>query len=353
MAGLFSEAVIKGRTVKNRVVLPPMVCFGWSGEEGLVSKNHRRHYAARAAGGAGIVVVEATCVAPDGKLSMDQLGLWDDGQIQGMKDLADCCLEAGALPLVQIHHAGWKAVHDGAPAPKGPSARHGKAAASGELSIGEIAGITEAFTMAALRAKTAGFAGVELHGAHGYLLSQFASPLDNHRTDEYGGTLENRLRLHIEIGRSIRTACGDDFILSIRIGCNEPDLEGGIAAAKHLEANGFDLLHVSASGHEEGKPEVPEGFPFNWIVWGGASIHKAVGIPVIVVNAIRTPERAQWLIENGWADFVAIGKDFLTDARWGEKARLGEPAVSCLQCKRGCRWFSSGDRCPRRTPESE
>ncbi len=353
MIGLFTEAQIKGNLVKNRIVLPPMVCFGWAGEDGLVSEKHRRHYAARAAGGAGIVVVEATCVSQDGRLSMDQLGLWNDAQIPGMKDLADDCLEAGALPLVQIHHAGWKTVFKSTADPKGPSVRPGKKDTGSALNLGEIAGITEAFTTAALRAKNAGFAGVELHGAHGYLLSQFASPLDNHRTDTYGGTLENRLRLHVEIGRSIRAACGADFILSIRIGCNEPDLDGGIAVAKYLEANGFDLLHVSASGHEESQPDVPEAFPFNWIVWGGASIHRAVGIPVIVVNDIRTPERAQWLVENEWADFVAIGKDFLTDARWGEKVRLGEPLISCLHCKKGCSWFSSGDRCPRRTPASE
>ena len=121
MIGLFTEAHIKGNVVKNRVVLPPMVCFGWAGVDGLVSEKHRRHYAARAAGGAGIVVVEATCVSLDGRLSMDQLGLWNDAQVPGMKDLADCCLEAGALPLVQIHHAGWKTVRKSAAEPKGPS----------------------------------------------------------------------------------------------------------------------------------------------------------------------------------------------------------------------------------------
>lgn len=353
MTGLFSETRVRGKTVKNRVVLPPMVCFGWAGEDGLVSGRHKCHYSARAAGGTGIIVVEATCVSPEGRLSMDQLGLWNDAQIPGMKSLADACHAEGVLPLVQIHHAGLKTVRKSVAVPMGPSVISGKPDAGGALTIEEITGIINAFTMAAVRAKTAGFAGVELHGAHGYLLSQFASPLDNQRTDAYGGSLENRLRLHVEIGRSIRAACGDDFILSIRIGCNEPDLDGGVAVAKHLEENGFDMLHVSASGHDDGQPSVPERFPYNWIVWGGAAIHKAVGIPVIVVNDIRTPERAQWLVENGWADFVAIGKDYLTDARWGAKAQSGEPIISCLHCKKGCRWFSSGDRCPRRTPASE
>jgi len=352
MAGLFSEASIRGMRVKNRMVLPPMVCFGWAGADGIVSEKHLSHYRARAEGGAGLLVIEATCVVPDGRLSMDQLGLWNDAQLPGMKEIAASCSAAGALALVQIHHAGWKSVSECAPVAAGPSVNPDRPDASRAMSTEEIHAVRDAFVSAAKRAREAGFHGVELHGAHGYLLSQFASPYDNRRTDEYGGALENRYRLHVEIGRGIRAACGRDFILSIRVGCNEPDLAGGIAGAKYLEENGFDLLHVSASGHDRNKPAVPEHFPYNWIVWGGASIKHAVGIPVIVVNDIRSPDRAAWLIENGWADFVAIGKDWLVDARWGAKAESGEEILACLHCRKGCSWFSLSDRCPRRTAES-
>ncbi len=352
MAGVFSESNLRGQRIRNRLVLPPMVCFGWAGADGRVTDKHLNHYGARAEGGAGIVVVEATCVVPDGRLSMDQLGLWEDAQIPGMKDIADRCRMAGSLALVQIHHAGWKTVAESSAIASGPAGDPERPDATRGLTVGEIHAITEAFAETAKRAKKAGFHGVELHGAHGYLLSQFASPYSNTRTDAYGGTLENRLRLHVEIGQAVRAACGEDFILSIRIGCNEPDLTGGIAAARHLEANGFDMLHVSASGHDRNHPAVPDTFPFNWIVWGGASIKRAVRIPVIVVNDIRSPERAGWLVGNDWADYVAIGKDWLVDARWGEKARDGEAIRACLHCRKGCRWFSSSDKCPMRNAES-
>lgn len=346
MAALFTEITLKGKKVRNRTVLPPMVCFGWAKADGHVTERHIKHYTARAEGGAGIIIVEATCVSPLGRLSMDQLGLWERGQLPGLGKIAAACTKNGALPLMQINHAGLKTAEGSADIALGPSADAKRPEKSRALEIDEISGIAEAFVRTAVLAREAGFAGVELHGAHGYLLSQFASPYTNLRSDKYGGALENRLRLHCEINNGIRQACGGDFIIGIRIGCNEPDIEGGVAVAMHLEKNGFDLIHVSASGHSRNKPEIPEGFEYNWIVRGGCIIRKAISLPVIAVNDIRTPERASYLIEEGLVDFVAIGHDWLTDPMWAIKAENNEKINVCLRCKKECSWFSKPEGCP-------
>ncbi len=343
---LFSSKNIGRITVKNRVVMPPIVCFGWAGADGIVTEKHIEHYKKRINGGVGMIVVEATCVVPNGKLSKDQLGIWQDSQIEGLKKISNACHAGGVLPLIQIHHAGWKTVSESSSIAYGPSIDPENERTK-EMTIEEIHQVESAFVEAAIRAKKAGFSGVELHGAHGYLLSQFASPYSNKRMDHYGESLENRLRIHTNIGKGIREACGKEFILSARIGCNEPDLKGGIEAAKHLEANGFDLLHVSTSSHSEGKPMVPDSFPNNWIVYGGGSIHRALTIPVIVVNEIRTPEQADWLIKEDWADFTAIARGLLADANWTNHAKEETSIVKCLQCKLGCKWFKVADTCPK------
>ena len=212
----------------------------------------------------------------------------------------------------------------------------------------EIAEIREAFIDGAERAKKAGYHGVELHGAHGYLLNQFASSLFNKREDEYGGSLENNLRLASDIIRGIRQQCGEAFIIGYRLGANSPTLEDGIAIAKHLENAGVDILHVSHGGSLLNLPRTPKDFAYNWIVYCGTVIKTYVGIPVIVVNEIRTRERASWLIENNLADFVAIGKPQLADPNWVNHAVHNEKINLCLNCKPKCRWYEDSMLCPAR-----
>ena len=161
------------------------------------------------------------------------------------------------------------------------------------MTIDDIKRVQESFLLAALRSEKAGFPGIELHGAHGYLIDQFMSPIVNHRTDKYGGNIENRMRFGLEIVEMIKAEVGKNFIIGYRMGGNEPTLEEGIAIAKALEDKGVDLLHVSAGIQGETVPKVPKEFCYNWIVYCGTEIKKAVEIPVIVVNGIKTPIKHQ------------------------------------------------------------
>jgi NADPH2 dehydrogenase len=207
-----------------------------------------------------------------------------------------------------------------------------------------------------LRAQKAGLDGVELHGAHGYLLTQFFSPVINKRTDAYGGKPANRVRFAGEIIQKIRQSAGNKFIIGCRLGCNEPGLNEGIEIAKELEAAGADVLHVSSGMGTIFPPDqnaslpVPADFKFSWLVYGGSEIKKHVKIAVIVVNGIRTPRQANSILEDGLADMAALGKGLLVDLEWANKARLEKKVAACLGCKI-CGFFKRGaepgEHCPR------
>ena len=345
---LFLPITIKGKNIRNRAVMPPMVCFGKASKDGFVTDKHISHYEARAKGGTGLIIVEATSVQQDGRLSDDQLGIWSDEHILGLRKITDACHQNGAVVILQIHHAGLKTPSSVAEVPVAPSKSDEKV--SRELAIDEIEAIKLDFVKGALRAKEAGFDGIELHGAHGYLLNQFASSITNHRSDEYGGDLNKRMKLPLDIIGEIRKELGhEDFIIGYRMGGNEPTLKDGIKIAKLLEEAGVDLLHISSgiSSPDIPLPETPKSFPFNWIVYCGTEIKKNVSIPVIVVNGIRTIDQAALIIENRLADFVAIGRGHLVDSAWANKAMNKLEAVTCLECKPRCHWFEDGDLCPR------
>lgn len=345
MNSLFDSITIKGQKIKNRIVLPPMVCFGWGDLDGMVSELHIEHYAKIAEGGAGLIIVEATCIDKEGKLCDEQLGIWDDKHIEGLSKIASAIKKNGALALIQIHHAGRQTPETVVDIAVSASGSIGGERAARALSVEEIKELQGRYADAALRAYKAGFDGIELHGAHGYLISQFLSPITNKRTDQYGGEIENRLRFALEVISQVKARVPKDFIIGYRMGGNEPTIENGVIIAKALERAGVDLLHVSGGISTELKPEVPEGFQFNWIVYAGTQVKKNVNIPVITVNDIRTPERAGYLIENGLADFTAIGKGQLSDPYWARHAQGNEPINPCLKCKR-CNWYNDGRKCP-------
>lgn len=347
---LFSEYIIKGHRIKNRIVMPPMVCFGWTDNTGFVTENHIKHYEARAKGGAGLIILEALCIRKEGRLADSQLGIWSDKHIDGLKEIADRCHKYGAIVMGQIHHAGLRAasnVTNDFVAPSDYYKDNEKVARA--LTIDEIRQIRDDFVEAALRAQKAGLDGVELHGAHNYLLNQFASPLVNVREDEYGGSIQSRMKLACEIIKGIKETTISNFIIGYRMGGNEPTLENGIKIAGILEAAGVDILHVS-SGIQGKEPVLIKSetgeFPFHWIVCCGTEIRKNVKIPVIVVNSIRTPEQASYLIENNLADFVAIGRAMLADPEWANKAKSNEKINPCRNCTPRCLWFKNSKYCP-------
>ena len=329
----------------NRIVLPPIVIFS-AGTGGLVTDWHVSHYRRRAKGGCGIIIVEATAVQDTGRLRNSQLGIWNDKHIEGLSKLARVSKEHGAIALIQIHHAGLKSDNDITNDRTSASAYRDGDRIAREMTVEEIEVTQEAFVAAAVRAARAGFDGVELHGAHGYLLSQFASRVVNCRSDRYGGSAENRTRLAKEIIAGVRKRVQDlDFVIGYRMGCNEPELSDGLEIAHLLESYGVDLLHVSAGFGGGPEPCPPADFPESWITWGGTEIAKHIEVPVIVVNGIRTHEQASWLLE-GRADFVALARALLVDPDWTLKAKSGEEIITCLECK-PCEWFRDPDSCPR------
>ncbi len=347
MQAVSSPFTLKKHRVRNRVVFPPVVCFGYAPGDGFAGDRNVEHYAEIARGGSGIVITEATAVMKDGRLSSGQLGVWSDDHIPGLSRIAGAVKQKGALSLLQIHHAGLVTRSDVHPVAKGPSA-NAEDPRTAAMTIKEVEETADAFICGASRAKKAGFHGVELHGAHGYLLNQFASSAFNRRSDEYGGSQENNLRLAHGIISAIREQCGPDFIIGYRLGANAPTLDDGIQIARYLEEAGIDLLHVSHGGMLQNLPRPPKGFDFNWIVYGGTVIKPLVHIPVIIVNEVKTLERADWLISNGLADFAAIGRPTLADPSFVIKTLEGGRIEKCLNCKPRCRWYESSTLCPAR-----
>ncbi len=299
---LFSSYRIKNLYIKNRVVLPPMVRPKLIDETGYVTDALVEYYEDRAKCEVGLIIVEAACVDKDAKLRKHQLGIWEDAQIDGLKRVAEACRKYNTPVLLQIHHAGYKENIS-------------------EIPTEKLDSILVQFIDAFHRAKKAGFDGIEIHGAHRYLISQLNSRILNTRKDKYGGSFENRMRFSRELIKSTRHLFNDDFILGYRMGGNEPGVEDGIKIAKELEKYGVDLLHVSQGVpypeiKKSEKIEVPNDFPLNWVIYTGTEIKKHVTVPVIVVNLIKEEKDASWLIENGLSDFVAIGRALISRANW-------------------------------------
>ena len=262
MAEVNAPLKIGSFTLKNRLTFAPTVKFDYTDDSAKVTQKHIDHYAERARGGLGLICVEATCVEKGGRLSPSQLGLWDDSQIEGHRAIVDACHAYGATMLVQLHHAGL-GTHPATGEGWGPSAVDWRGRMGKELSVERIHEIVQHFVDAALRAKAAGYDGVQLHACHGYLINQFICPSVNLRTDEYGGSIENRARFGCEIISGIRKACGEDFIISPRHPAAEPTIEDSAAIAKLYIAAGADYLQLSTGIKPDDIPGYPEDYPYN------------------------------------------------------------------------------------------
>ncbi len=295
---LFTPLKIKGLTLKNRIVLPPMVRFSLIGKDGHVTDELVDWYEEIAVGGVGMIILEAACVAEDGKLRENQIGIWDDTFIPGLTKIADACRKHKTPTLIQLHHAGFKEKIS-------------------TISEEKLDGILEEFIAAFHRAKKCGFDGIEIHGAHTYLISQLHSKLWNKRTDKYG----DRLYFTRQLIKKTKDIFDDNFILGIRIGGNEPTLKDGIQIAKEVEKAGVDLIHVSSgvpdpSFKQDRKIEMPVDFPLDWVVYLGVEIKKHIKIPVIAVRAIKKEGEASYLVENNLVDLVAVGRAMISRPHW-------------------------------------
>lgn len=348
---LFSPAKIGTLTLKNRILKAPQ-SSGMSNMDGTVSERLVRYYRDQAAGGAGCIVVEYAYVDDIGAKSAHcHLGISSNEHIPGLAWLAENIREMGAAPAIQIEHCGRQKFLGTQPI-CAPSAlpwpklwdQYGVQSVPHVLTIEEIQDIVHAFGDSALRAKKAGFELVEIHGAHGYLLTNFFSPHTNHRTDLYGGSLENRMRIYVEIVRDVRKKVGPDFPVTIRLSGTdyEPDgfpIEDTIAMAKVLEREGIDAFHISGGDHHTMIHQVsPMAMSLCHNTWAAEAIKKEVSVPVIASGSITLPEYAEEIIASGKGDFVGLGRPLWADPEWPNKAAADHPEDirPCIRCNEGC-----------------
>jgi len=343
MQKLNDKVLVNKKTSKNRILMPPLVCFNWADNDGFETIDRSEHYGARAEGGAGMIVVEATGISPEGRLADTELGLWNDAHKDQFSRIAERCHEHDTLVLVQLVHAGMKSIGDEVYSASDLQVEN-KSCRS--MSIEQIEKVKKDFVEASVRAYEAGLDGVEIHGAHGYLLNQFAASETNRRNDVYGNDLSGRIKLSLDIVKQVRKATSDDFIIGYRLGINDITFKEDIILAKELEKSGVDLLDVS-SGIGYGDLTAPKDFELSDITYMGVEIRKHVEIPVASVFGIRKQEQANYLINNDMTDFVAVGRGILADPQWGNKAINSKDINICYQCKSGCKFAIDGRQCPQ------
>lgn len=315
MKQLLSEYKIKDITLKNRVVMPPM-CMYKAKEDGKVTDFHLTHYGARAIGGVGFIITEATGVEARGRITDNDLGLWNDEQIQGHKKIVDLCHSFGSKMALQLAHAGRKSICTQS-IPVAPStlqfAKEGGFKLPHALHVKEIEEIKYFFLSAAKRAKEAGYDALEVHAAHGYLLFEFLSPLTNIRDDNYGCSLENRCRLTLEICKNILDEV--DLPLIVRVSADEWvdsgwSIDDTVYLSKELKDIGVSMMHISAGGNHALQPNMPELKPF-YQAFYAKEVTKQAHIPTMAVGLITTAEEGEELLDNGTCELVAYGRELL------------------------------------------
>ncbi|HLB11417.1 MAG TPA: FAD-dependent oxidoreductase [Dehalococcoidia bacterium] len=339
---LFSPINVGAMSLKNRVVMSPMLT-NYSDAQCGVTPRHVAYYRARALGGAGLIEIEGTAVHPVGRGFPLGLGCWEDAQVEGLAGLARAIHEGGAKAVLQLIHAGRQTVSKLAgaqPVAPSPIPCPRMREMPRELTREDIAELVEAFAQGARRARDAGFDGVELHGAHGYLINQFISPYSNVRTDEYGGDLQGRTRFAVDIIRRIHQVAGQDFPVLCRISADE-FVEGGVTPkeapdiARVLEDAGLAAIHVSAGVYGCVPPTAhPHGTPFGVFSHLAGAVKAAVHIPVVTVGRITRPYVAEDLLRTGVADLIAVGRAHIADPEWARKAQEGRPEdiILCVDC---------------------
>jgi 2,4-dienoyl-CoA reductase-like NADH-dependent reductase (Old Yellow Enzyme family) len=348
MPHLFDPLTLRGVTLRNRIGVSPMCQY--SSVDGMATDWHLVHLGSRAVGGAGLVMVEATAVEPRGRISPADMGLWSDAHVPPLARIARFVREQGAVPGIQLAHAGRKAStaapwkgggplsdDEGgwptiAPSPVPFSPEHRVPA---EMTKSDIAAVLDAFHAAAVRAKAAGFEWVELHAAHGYLAHSFCSPLSNRRSDEYGGGFENRVRFVLAALRAVRAAWPEDRPLSVRLSCTDWaeggwTLEESVDLARRLKDGGADLVDCSSGGLVP-DAKVPLGAGYQ--VPLAEAVRRGAGVPTAAVGLITEPMQADEIVRNGRADLVLLAREELRSPYWpihaakilGQAERLAIP----------------------------
>jgi 2,4-dienoyl-CoA reductase-like NADH-dependent reductase (Old Yellow Enzyme family) len=330
MSRLFSPLKLRGTTFRNRVWVAPMCQY--SSVDGYPNDWHLVHLGGLARGGAGLVMQEATSVTPEGRITPADAGIWEDAQADAYEPITEFIQAQGAVPGIQLAHAGRKAsteqpwvgdgyveVSQGGWQTEGPSpVAFGDWPAPKELTAEDILRLVKAFAAAAERALEAGYGVAEIHGAHGYLLHQFLSPLSNHRTDDYGGDLEGRSRFLVQVVDAVRAVWPEERPLFVRFSATDwaPggwDVEETVELSRRLVAHGVDLIDVTSGGLVPGaRIEVEPGYqvPF------ARAIREGAGLPVSAVGLIVAPEQADQILVNQAADAVMLARELLRNPHW-------------------------------------
>jgi 2,4-dienoyl-CoA reductase-like NADH-dependent reductase (Old Yellow Enzyme family) len=338
---LFEPITLRSLTVRNRVWLAPMCMY--SSTDGVPDDWHLAHLGARATGGFGLLLTEASAVVPEGRISPQDAGIWNDEQALAWSRVVDFVHQQGAAIGIQLAHAGRKAstyrpwapesgsvpLGDGGWTAVGPSAvAFPDYAEPAALSVEEIAALVTAFAAATTRAVSAGFDTVEIHAAHGYLLHEFLSPLSNEREDHYGGSFDNRVRFLLETVEAVREALPDEAPLLVRISGTDWidggwDLEQSTRLAVLLKDRGVDLVDVSSGGNAPAS--IPLGPGYQVPLAAGV---RSAGLPTGAVGLITEPAQAEKILANGEADVVLLARASLRESAWPLRAahELGVPA---------------------------
>lgn len=332
MSALFSKMNIGGLEIKNRVIMAPML-MNFASFKGEVTPFLIKHYAERAKGGVGLIIVEAANIFPEGAIADRQLGVWDDKFIPGLTQLCSAIHSHGSKASIQISHGGnlsvgWEWLGGQPVAPSAIQPPPGYPVAK-ELAKEEISALIEQFASAAMRARAAGFDAIEFHGAHGFLINQFISSGRNFRKDEYGGTLEKRMRFPLEIIKQTKASIGNDYPLIFRISAHEHTQGGHTLSESRIVSQilsdaGVHAIHVSA-GDVAMSPEwaiQPPSMAQGVLLPLAEAIKNAIKVPIITVGRISDPEFANRIIAKGQADFVALGRALLRNADWCTQANL-------------------------------
>ena len=335
MTKLFDQYQLKNISLKNRIVMAPM-CMYSAQDDGLVTPFHVVHYATRAAGQVGLIVVEATSVVPEGRISNKDLGIWDDAHVEGLTQLVDGMKAYGATTAIQLAHAGRKASIEGEIFAPSAIAFSDAYKTPTEMTIEDIEKVIEAFKLAAIRASKAGFDALEIHGAHGYLISEFLSPAANKRTDVYGGSQENRYRLLRQVIDAIRSVW--DGPLLVRVSAEDyaedgTTMEDFIVFSRWMKSQAVDLVDVSTGGVVQANIHVFPGYQ----VPHAEMIKQGADIPTSAVGLITTVIQAEEILQNNRADLIFLGRVLLREPYWPLHAakELGEEVTPPVQYIRG------------------
>ncbi len=347
LKNLFSPISVNRMELRNRAVMPAMAT-GYATRDGVVTERLVAYLARRAAGGTGLIITEVCAVDPRGRGLRNQVGIWSDEFISGLKKIPESIHREGGKAAAQLHHAGretFKALAGAEPEAPSPIPSVVLQRPCEEMSLGRVREMVEAFAKAALRAREAGFDAVEIHGAHGYLVNQFLSPFSNWRTDEYGGSDERRARFAIEIIKGVRRAVGSDFPVIIRVSTEEL-VKGGYDLAfmkwlaPRLVEAGVDAIHASVAVYSTpgnlsiASMDTEPGFNLH----RARAVRGVVDVPVIGVGRVHDPRLAEEAIARGDADLVSFGRQHLCDPDFLSKARRGDfdDIRFCLACNQGC-----------------